>query len=78
MRLKRFKENNVVFAKDQPLYLPLPAYKDIDGKVTFCWSFSWKERFRVLFIGELWHQVLTFNRPLQRQKLTLDKPKLYL
>lgn len=73
-----FKEHTLIIAKDQPEYLPLPAHREIDGRVTFCWQFTWKERLKVLFFGQLWHQVLTFNRPLQPQKLTTDKPSMTL
>lgn len=33
-----FPEHNVVFAKDQPEYLPLPAHKSngVTGEVTSC------------------------------------------
>lgn len=61
---KTFKEVNVVFAKDQPEYLPLPAFKSEEGEVVTCWKLSWRERFRVLFFGELWLSMLTFNKPL--------------
>jgi hypothetical protein len=73
-----FPEQTVVFAKDQPEYLPLPAHcyrNDPQGRVVFCWSLSWRERFRILFTGRLWQQVLTFNRALQPQLLSVEKPE---
>lgn len=79
MKLVEFPEQTVVIAKDQPQYLPLPAYcypDDPKGRIAFCWALSWRERFRVLFGGQIWHQVLTFNGPLQPQLLTVDKPIL--
>lgn len=76
MQAISFKEQTLVIAKDQPEYLPLPAHRESDGKVTFCWQLTWKERLRILLSGKLWHQVLTFNGPLQPQKLTVDKPNL--
>lgn len=60
-----FKEQNMVFAKDQPEYLPLPAFKSEDGEVISCWSLSWKERIALMFFGRLWLRSLTFNKPLQ-------------
>ncbi len=74
-----FPEQTVVFAKDQPQYLPLPAHRASDdgsGRVTFCWKLSWKERVLLLLNGVLWQQVLTFNAPLQPQKLMAIKPVL--
>lgn len=63
---KTFKEVNVVFAKDQPEYLPLPAFRkeSPEGEVVTCWKLSWRERLRILFFGELWLSMLTFNKPL--------------
>ena len=69
-----FPEQTVVFAKDQPEYLPLPAHVDEHGCVTFCWQLSWRDRLRLLVTGKLWHQVLTFGRPLQPQKLSAECP----
>ena len=79
MKLAEFPEQTVVVAKDQPEYLPLPAHKlpsDPDGKLTCCWELNWKERFHLLLTGKIWHQVLTFNNPLQPQRLTVEKPIL--
>jgi hypothetical protein len=55
----------VTFAADQPQYLPLPAHRNAAGEVTSCWSLTWRERFRVLFSGQFFITVLTFNKPLQ-------------
>jgi hypothetical protein len=68
----------VVIAKHQVQYLPLPAYQfdDEEGRVLFCWRLSLWERIRLLFTGRVWHQVLTFNRGLQPQLLSVDKPNL--
>jgi hypothetical protein len=77
MRLLDFPGRNVVFAKDQPEYLPLPAYRvpgDSYGRVVFCWKPSLRERLRVLWSGELWHTVMTFNHPLQPQLLEAKRP----
>ena len=76
MQLIEFPEQTLVIAKDQPEYIPMPAHRDVDGVVTCCWCLSWKERLRVLLTGTVWHQILTFNGPLQPQKLSVSKPKL--
>jgi hypothetical protein len=63
-----FRGSNVVFAKDQPEYLPLPAYcdpEDETGTVVSCWRLSWRERLRVLVGGPLWLSCMTFRRSLQ-------------
>ena len=63
-----------VYAKDQDEYLSLPCYRDADGMVTIRWQLTWRERLDVLFGGCIWHQVLTFNRPLQPVKLVTECP----
>lgn len=78
-RLISFPEQTVVIAKDQPEYNPLPAHvfkDDPQGRIACCWKLSWHDRFRVLFTGRLWHQILTFQQPLQPQLLTVDKPQM--
>lgn len=67
MKPVKFKEANAVFAKNQPEYVSLPAYysRDEDGHVISCWKLSFIERMRVLFTGKIWHDSLTFDRPLQ-------------
>ena len=67
-----FKEQNWIFAKDQPQYLSLPCYKSEDGEVISCWKLTFKERLKVLFGKPIWLSMLTFNKPLQPQKLSVD------
>jgi hypothetical protein len=78
MKLIEFHEQNVVFAKDQPEYLPLPAhqFKDGQGRIAFCWKLTWRERLAVLWRGVIWQEVLTFYKPLQPQRLQTDKPEM--
>lgn len=71
-----FKGQTVVFAENQPEYLPLPAHIDAEGRITCCWQLTWKERLQLLFGGKLWHQVLTFHSPLQPQLLLTERPVL--
>lgn len=55
-----FKGRNVIFAEDQPQYLPLPALAlpDPEGEVITCWSFSDEEwevisKNRYIFLSQL-------------------------
>lgn len=76
MRPIEFPEQNVVFAKDQPEYLPLPAFKDYNsdkGEIVMCQSLSFAERLRVLFTGKIWVSLLTFNKPLTPTFFTTKK-----
>ena len=78
MRLIEFPEQTIVIAKNQSEYLPLPAHQFYDipdqGRIACCWRLTLKERVKLLFTGKLWHQVLTFGKPLQPQLLSVDKP----
>ena len=74
MKIYKFKECNFEYAKDQPEYLPLPCYRYKDGEVVSCWSLDWKERLKVLFSGKIFLSILTFNHPLQPQKISVDNP----
>jgi len=77
MKPIEFAEANVVLAKDQPQYLPLPVWmdeSDSKGRVVSCWRFSFIERLRILFGGKLWLSVLTFNERLQPQRPGVDYP----
>lgn len=73
-----FSESNIVIAADQPEYRPLPAHVDgsLEQRMTCCWRLTWRERLQVLITGRLWHQALTFRRPLQPQLLSTDKPEM--
>lgn len=78
MNLEKFPGHNVVFAENQPEYLPLPAHidrADPQGCTTFCWRLTLRERIKLLFTGRLWHQVLTFRSPLQPQLLHVERPE---
>lgn len=67
-----FPEQNVVFAKDQPEYLPLPALVDKKlGCVTACFELSEEEM--ESFDGKIWITVMTFNEPLQPLYLSTKK-----
>lgn len=71
--VKGFSE--VVYAKDQPEYIPLPAHRTEDGQVTTRWKLSFLERIKVLFKGNIYLQVLTFNNPLQPIRIGTDIPE---
>ena len=64
----------VVYAKDQPEYLPLPAIRNDTGIVITRWKLSWRERLRAVWSGDLYLTILTFNRPLQPIKLDTLPP----
>lgn len=65
-----------VYAKDQPQYNPLPVFKDDDGTVLSRWHLSFWERMRVLFKGDVYLWVSTFNHPLQPIMMQVTPPEL--
>lgn len=77
MELIAFEGQTNVIAKDQPEYRPMPARivpGDPEGRVTCCWKLTPEEIQRVVETGCIWHQVLTFNGPLQPQLLLVERP----
>jgi hypothetical protein len=76
MKIIKFPEHNIVYAENQPEYMPLPAFKvgDRKGTIICCWKLSWRERFKLFMTGLIWHRIMTFNHPLQPQLLEVDKP----
>lgn len=64
-----------VYAKDQPEYLPLPSRVDSSGTVVTCWKLSLGERLKILFRGTFYLTLLTFNRPLQPIRCSIDAPE---
>lgn len=76
MKLAPFPQQTLVIAEHQPQYENMPAYRDRNGRVVVCWTLTWRERFIVLFRGQVWQQTLTFNDPVQPQLLTVEKPDM--
>lgn len=77
MKPVEFPGVNVVFAKDQPEYVPLPAMKvpnDPQGLIITKWQLSPDELKRIQETGTIHLSVLTFNKPLQPVLLTVDLP----
>ena len=65
MKPIEFEGHNVVFGKDQPEYLPLPALRTDDGTVITCWELTDDEIYEIVTKKKLWLQQLTFNKSLQ-------------
>ena len=76
--------SEIVFAKDQPEYQPLPAIRTDDGTVVSRWSLTWRERLRVLFSGSIWLQLVMGldergrHRPLTPSLLLTEQPQFVL
>lgn len=73
MRAIEFEGHNVVFAKDQAEYEPLPVHidrKDPNGTATSCWQLSDDELAEVARTGRIFVSQFTFQRALQPIKLS--------
>lgn len=80
MKPIEFPGCNVVFGKNQPEYMPLPAERIENndfGQVVTCWELSEEEREKVLQDGKIWVSLLTFGHPLQPILVTAEKPGVY-
>lgn len=64
----------VTYAKDQPEYIPLPAWKGPDGLRVTRWRLSWKERLRAALGGDVWLSIYTFDKPLQPVRIDFQCP----
>lgn len=75
----QFPEANVIFAKDQQEYLPLPAHRvgnDV-GLVNTCWELSDEEIETLIMTKKVWVSIYTFNKPLVPIMLTVNRSELY-
>lgn len=79
MKAVEFKHQNIVFAKDQPEYMPLPALRidSAEGEVISCWKMSIKERLKVLFFGRVWLSLMSFNKPLTPSYMSVNRKDVY-
>lgn len=68
----------VIIAKDQPVYIPLPALISHaeGGMITTRWRLTWHERLKVLWSGNLWLQMMCFHKPVTPVKLSTDQPPI--
>jgi hypothetical protein len=71
-----YQGHNVVIAKDQKEYFPIPAHVSRAGVVTICWKLTEDEMEQILVTGMFWHQIHTFNTPMNPVHLSAVKPTL--
>lgn len=79
MQPLNFEGANVVFAANQPEYIPLPAeYRGgKSGEILTCWELTPQELEKIQETGKIWLGVLTFGQPLQPLLLSVEKPEPY-
>lgn len=72
-----FVGHNVVIAKDQPGYIPLPAFHNPkEGSLTFCFELNKEEIEEISKTGKIWFKQLTFNKPMNPICLSTQKSDL--
>ena len=80
MKARKFKEANVVFAKEDSTYGPIPAYMDKSPAgnydVVLCYGLSFWEKLMVLFTGRIWITFTTYDGNLNPIWLTTVKKQL--
>lgn len=74
--LNRLPFEEVIFAKDQSEYNDLPAVRFANGEVITRWKLTFIERLKLLFSGNLYLHLLTFNRPLQPIKFSFSEAEV--
>lgn len=69
----------VVYAKDQPEYIPLPAirFPAQEGLVVTRWTFTSEERDAIYDGADLYLATWTFNQPLQPLLLTTSPEEIF-
>ena len=79
MKPIEFKHQNIVYAKDQPEYQPLPALKlkTNEGQVICCWKMSLKERLKGLITGNIWVSLMSFNKPLTPHLISVNRKDVF-
>lgn len=77
MKPIEFDGQNVVFAKDQPEYQPLPARvsNNPERTVTSCWELTDEELAIVMATKRIYCGMFTFGQPLQPLLLTVELPE---
>jgi len=75
MKAVEFKEQNIVFAKDQKEYESLPAHAQNTGMITSCFELTEEELKEIQKNQTLFITRLTFKGPVQPIKVNVIKPK---
>lgn len=66
----------VIYAKDQPQYIPLPCWRSPDGLVVTRWRLTLKERFLAFLKGDVYLSIMTFNQLLQPTRIEISNKGL--
>ncbi len=72
----QFKGANIIVAKDQPPYIPLPAHFSGDslGTLVTCWELTEADLERIKTTRCIWLTQVTFNQLVQPQCASIEPP----
>lgn len=70
---EEFADREVVFAKNQPQYKPLPVHRTADGVLLSRWKLSDAEREAIASGADIFLFNWTFNQPLQPVRLEIGE-----
>lgn len=71
------ESRETIYAKDQPMYLPLPAIvmDGVEREVLTCWELTNEEKIALLSGGQIYLSLWTFGSPLQPIRLRVAMPE---
>lgn len=72
MKPIQFKEQNAIIEGRE--VSPLPAHQTQDGRVVSCWKLTFTDKMKVLLLGKVWIQTLTYGQPLQPVSASIETP----
>lgn len=80
MKPIKFSECNTTYGKNQPEYIPLPAYLENGekGQVVTCWELTDEEIEIIVKTKKIYHSQLTFNFALQPIFMTANKSDIFI
>jgi hypothetical protein len=70
---EEFVPKEVVYAKDQPEYQPLPVLKNRDGVLLSRWSLTEQERAAIAAGADIFLMNWTFHQPLQPVRMEVGE-----
>ena len=68
-----FQPKEIVYAKDQPQYTPIPVLRNSQGVVLSRWELSDREREAIANGADIFMSNCTFNQPLQPVRLEVGQ-----
>lgn len=68
-----FKDQEVVYAKDQPEYIPLPVLRNRNGVLLSRWVLTDEERKEIARGADIFLSNWTFNQPLQPVRIEVGE-----